>query len=188
MKEIKCCSDIVSAMKVAVISGSPRRDGLTHIPMKYVYDYVKEREPHTDLINLGRDGIECYRGYGIEYNDATTKAARLVTDADVWLVGTPIYNSFFSGAIKNLFEYINYKTTAGKVGGLVILASGSIGFTDVQTLMNQMFTYFRVLANPKAVYMTVGDDIPGSVLGEDAKIRLREMADKTLDLARVTRS
>ena len=170
-------------MKVAVISGSPRKDGVTQIPMRYVYDYVKAQEPDTSFINLADGDIECYRGYGIEYNDSTKEAARLITEADVWLVGTPIYNSFFSGGIKNLFEYINYKLTAGKVAGMTILAAGNIGFTDVQTLLTQLFSYFRVVANPKAVYMTV-DDVQNQAPTEQAAIRLREMADGTLRLAR----
>ena len=45
-------------------------------------------------------------------------------DADVWLIGTPVYNSFFSSALKNLFEYVNYKKTEGKVAGMVILGAG----------------------------------------------------------------
>ncbi len=174
-------------MKVVVISGSPRENSMTQIPMRYVYDHVKAKEPDTSFINLAEGDIECYRGYGLEYNDATTRAAKLITDADVWLVGTPIYNSFFSGALKNLFEYINYKSTAGKVGGMAILASGNIGFTDVQTLLTQLLSYFRVVANPKAVYMTVNDDLPDSSITESAKNRLREMADDTLDLAKRVR-
>lgn len=170
-------------VKVVVISGSPRKDGITQIPMRYVYDYVRGQEPDTSFINLSDGNIECYRGYGIEYDDATTEAARLITEADVWLVGTPIYNSFFSGALKNLFEYINYKATAGKVAGMAILASGNIGFTDVQTLLTQLLSYFRVIANPKAVYMTV-DEIGDGAPGEQAAERLREMADGTLQMAR----
>ncbi len=169
-------------MKVVVISGSPRKDGLTQVPMKYVYEHVKAKEPDTTLINLADGEIECYRGYGIEYNEATQNAARLITEADVWLVGTPIYNSLFSGAIKNLFEYIDYKATAGKVAGMVILASGSIGFTDVQTIVTQLLSYFRVVANPKAVYMTVSD-IKDGAPNKRAGERLREMADETLLLA-----
>jgi len=42
-------------------------------------------------------------------------------ESDVWLIGTPIYNSFFSSALKNLFEYVDYKKTQGKVAELVIM-------------------------------------------------------------------
>ena len=170
-------------MKVVVIAGSPRKNGNTQILMKYVYEYAKSKNAETKLINLSEGQIECYRGYEDEYNDATKKAAEDITNADVWLIGTPIYNSFFSSALKNLFEYINYKKTEGKVAGMVILAAGQIGFTDVQTLLMQLLSYFRVITNPKAVFLTTEDITDNSILNEDAQKRLKTMVDETLEIA-----
>ena len=105
-----------------------------------------------------------------------------ILEADIWLIGTPIYNSFFSSALKNLFEYVNYKKTAGKTAGLAILASGNIGFIDVQTLLTQLMTYFRVITNPKAVFMTA-DMIKDGEISNEVKNRLEELVDGTLALA-----
>ena len=170
-------------MKVVVISGSPRKTANTQIMMKYVYEYAKSKNQDTKLINLSDGQIECYRGPEEEYNEATKTAADDITDADVWLIGTPIYNSFFSSSLKNLFEYINYKKTEGKVAGMAILAAGNIGFTDVQTLLTQLLSYFRVIANPKAVFLTTQDITDGSISDEDVQKRLKGMVDETLELA-----
>lgn len=170
-------------MRVAVISGSPRKGANTEIMMKYVYEYAKGKNADTRLINLSEGQVECYRGFGIEYNEATTTAAREILEADVWLVGTPIYNSFFSSALKNLFEYIDYKKTPGKTAGMAILAAGNIGFIDVQTLLTQLMSYFGVITNPKAVYMTVNDVSDGVITSQDAQSRLRGVVDETLALA-----
>ena len=96
-------------MKIVVISGSPRKNANTQIIMKYVFEYAKSKNQDTKLINLSEGQIECYRGPDEEYNEATKNAGNDIIDADVWLIGSPIYNSFFSSALKNLFEYINYK-------------------------------------------------------------------------------
>ena len=104
------------------------------------------------FINLSDGQIECYRGPDEEYNQATKDAAKDIMEADVWLIGSPIYNSFFSAALKNLFEYVITRETAGKVAGMAILAAGNIGFIDVQTLITQLLSYFRVITNPKAVF------------------------------------
>ena len=170
-------------MKVVVISASPRKTSNTQTVMKYVYEYAKSKNQDTKLINLSDGQIECYRGPDEEYNEATKAAANDITEADVWLIGTPIYNSMFSSAFKNLFEYINYKKTAGKVAGLAIVAAGNIGFTDVQTLVTQLMSYFRVITNPKAVYLTTEEITDNSVSDEDVQSRLKEMVDETLDLA-----
>jgi len=151
--------------------------------MKYVYDYTKSKNEDTKLINLSEGQVECYRGPDEKYNEATNTAAKDIMDADVWLIGTPIYNSFFSSALKNLFEYINYKKTEGKVAGMTILAAGNIGFIDVQTLLTQLLSYFKVIANPKAVFLTTESITENSVSNIDAQNRLKEMVDETLILA-----
>jgi NAD(P)H-dependent FMN reductase len=169
-------------MKIVVISGSPRKQAVTQTMMKFVYDYTKSKNADTKFINLSDGQVECYKGYDVTYSASTTQAAKDIMDADVWLIGTPIYNSFFSAALKNLFEYVNYKQTAGKTAGLAILASGQIGFTDVQTLLMQLMSYFRVITNPKAVYMTV-DQIKENAVDENGQVRLKELVDETLLLA-----
>jgi NAD(P)H-dependent FMN reductase len=170
-------------MKIAVISGSPRKGANTQTMMKFVYEYAKSKNTDTKFINLSDGGVDYYRGSTENYTQSTMQAAKDITEADVWLVGTPIYNSFFSSALKNLFEFINYKATAGKTAGLAILASGNIGFTDVQTLLTQLMSYFRVITNPTAVFMTADMVKDGAVIDENAKKRLQEMVDQTMLLA-----
>ena len=170
-------------MKVVVISASPRKNANTQLAMKHVFEYTKSKEVDVKFINLSEGQIECYRGPEEEYNEATKNATKDIMDADVWLIGSPIYNSFFSSALKNLFEYVNYKKTEGKVAGMTIMAAGNIGFIDVQTMITQLLSYFRVITNPKAVFLTV-DSISNSLLSDDSsKKRLNEMVDGTLKIA-----
>ena len=169
-------------MKVVVISGSPRKEAATQHMMRAVHERVAAKNADARFINLAEGGIDYFRG-NAEYGEPTMRAARDITEADVWLVGTPIYNSFFSSALKNLFEFIDYKKTPGKVAGLAIMAAGEVGFTDVQTLLTQLMSYFGVVTNPKAVYMTAGMISGGAVADAGALKRLEELADGTLDLA-----
>ncbi|MDX1440895.1 MAG: NAD(P)H-dependent oxidoreductase [Nitrosopumilaceae archaeon] len=170
-------------MKVVVISASPRKQSNTQVAMNFVYNYVKTKDVDVRFVNLSKDQIECYRGPDEEYNEVTKNATKNIMEADVWLIGSPIYNSFFSSALKNLFEYVNYKKTEGKVAGMAIMAAGNIGFIDVQTLITQLLSYFRVIANPKAVFLTVDSISDNSVSDDSAKKRLEEMVDGTLELA-----
>ena len=170
-------------MKIVIISGSPRKAANTQILMKYVYEYTKTKNQDTKLINLSDGNIECYKGFDEEYNEETKTAASDIMDADIWLIGTPVYNSFFSSALKNLFEYVNYKKTEGKVAGMVILGAGSISFVNVQTLITQLLSYFRVITNPKDVFLTTESIKENSVLDEEAQTRLKEMVDDTLEIA-----
>ena len=44
-------------------------------------------------------------------------------------------------------------------------------------------SYFRVITNPKAVFLTTESIKKNSVTDDDVKTRLREMVDETLDIA-----
>ena len=175
-------------MKVVVISASPRKIGKTQVIMKYVAEYMLDNDSgisplEVKFINLSEGGIDYYTGDG-NFSDATKEAIKNITEADVWIIGTPIYNSFFSSALKNLFEYIDYKKTAGKTAGLVIVASGNSGFADVQTLLTQLMSYFNVITNPRAVFVTADTVDNGKIINEDVNSRLNQLVDETLGLAR----
>ena len=169
-------------MNVVVVSASPRKNANTQLMMKCVLEHVKTKSVNARLIDLSEDWVECYKGPDEEYGENMKKAAADLMGADVWLVGTPIYNSFFSAALKNLFEYVDYKKTEGKVAGIAIMAAGNIGFTDVQTILTQLMSYFRIITNPKAVFLTT-ESVAGGAVSDDAEKRLREMVDGTLHLA-----
>ena len=172
-------------MKVVVISASPRKIAKTQVFMKYITEYLNNsnlEDLEVKLLNLSDGGIDYYTGDGT-FNDTTKEAIKNITEADVWIVGTPIYNSFFSSALKNLFEYIDYKKTAGKMAGLVIVAAGNSGFTDVQTLLTQLMSYFNVITNPRAVFVMADTADDDQIINEDVKSRLKQLVDETLKLA-----
>ena len=172
-------------MKVVVISASPRKIAKTQIFMKYVTEYLNNSSLdglEVKLINLSDGGIDYYTGDG-NFSDTTKEAIKNITEADVWIIGTPNYNSFFSSALKNLFEYIDYKKTAGKTAGLVIVAAGNSGFTDVQTLLTQLTSYFNVITNPRAVFIMADTANDDQITVEDVKTRLKQLVDETLELA-----
>jgi len=172
-------------MKVVVISASPRKIAKTQVFMKYVTECVKNSSLgglEVKLLNLSNGGIDYYTGDG-SFSVTTKDAIKNITEADVWIIGTPIYNSFFSSALKNLFEYIDYKKTAGKIAGLIIVASGNSGFTDVQTLLTQLMSYFNVITNPRAVFVTADTVDNNEIINEDVKSRLNQLVDETLKLA-----
>ena len=177
-------------MKVVVISASPRKIGKTQVFMKYVTECLNNssfEDLVVNFINLSEGVIDYYTGDG-NISDTTKQAIKNITNADVWILGTPIYNSFFSSALKNLFEYIDYRKTEGKTAGLVVLASGNIGFTDVQTLLTQLMSYFKVITNPKAVFVTADTIENGEIVNDDVKTRLQTLIDQTLALATRTRA
>ena len=63
------------------------------------------------------------------------------------------------------------------------MASGNSGFTDVQTLLTQLMSYFNVITNPRAVFVTADTVDNNEIINEDVKSRLNQLVDETLKLA-----
>ena len=171
-------------MKIAVISSSPRKEGKTQHVMRAVYEMAKTHEvTGTVFINLAEGGIDYYNGTAPQ-SPETKKAVSELLAADVWFIGSPVYNSFFSAALKNLFEFIDYKKTKGKTCGVAVVGSGTISFLQVQNAVIALMTYFKVKTNPQTVF-AISDDVgnDGELKG-DLGERLNEMVKTTMDLAR----
>ena len=174
-------------MKIAIVSGSPRKPSKTILVMNHAYNYLKNQSHQLDLIDLADKNIEMYRGVGVDYNQVTMDLINKLTEADIWIIGTPVYNSFFSSAVKNVFEYINYKNTAGKIAGLIIVASGHISFKSVQTNLTQLMSYFGVITNPNPVYITVDELAENNQLSKELRLRLENVLDESIKLFEVNR-
>lgn len=80
-----------------------------------------------------------------------------VEAADVLVVGSPVYRASYTGALKHLFDLVDYRALTGK---LVILAA--TGGTPLHGLMTEhqlrpLFGFFNALTLPTAVYATEAD-------------------------------
>ena len=62
------------------------------------------------------------------------------------------------------------------------MASGNIGFTNVQTLLTQLMSYFNVITNPRPVFVTSDTIQNNEIVNEDVKTRLKEIVNQTLQL------
>ena len=85
-------------MKVVVISASPRKIAKTQVFMKFITEYTNSlglEDLEVKFINLSDGGIDYYTGDG-NFSDTTKQAIKNVTEADVWIIGTQIYNSFLA--------------------------------------------------------------------------------------------
>lgn len=63
------------------------------------------------------------------------------------------------------------------------MGAGTISFIDVQTLITQLLSYFRVVINPKSVFLTTESITENTFSDIDGQDKLKEMADDTLQIA-----
>lgn len=93
--------------------------------------------------------------------DQLDHAGRAIVDAveaaDILVVGSPVYRASYTGALKHLFDLVDFRALSGKK---VILAA--TGGTPLHGLMTEhqlrpLFGFFNALTVPTAIYATESD-------------------------------
>lgn len=171
-------------MKILVINGSPRKKSYSKVLSKFAFECINEKH-ECDFLDLSKGEVEIFRGFEEEYNEKSKKIITSLKDYDSFIICSPIYNGCFSSAIKNLFEFADYKVLGGKVAGFILMAGGKISFNGVQSQLNSLMNYFGIISNPKAVF--VGPEAFGkkmNIKDKELKKRIDEMVQKIVDLVK----
>jgi NAD(P)H-dependent FMN reductase len=170
-------------VKILVICGSPREKSYTRVLTKIAFDYAKSKNYDVTYLDLGKINIEKFRGLEEKYDKTTNDRVKLVENSDIFIIGSPVYDGVFSSAIKNLFEFVNYKTLEGKVAGLIIMAGGTISYLQVQGQLQALMNYFRVISNPKSVFVSTDDfDENMNLKNKEVEGRIEKLLEGTVDL------
>ncbi|MGA2130217.1 MAG: NADPH-dependent FMN reductase [Candidatus Pacearchaeota archaeon] len=171
-------------MKILIIGASPRKNSYTNILADFTYKYAKEKNLDVDLLNLSETPLDYFRGYGETYSKFTADTISAIKDNyQLLILATPVYDSAYSAALKNIFEHSNYKELKGKTAGFIIMASGKISSLLVQGQLVSLMNYFGIYSNPKAVHATMEDFEGMELKSEVIQERIKELIDSTAEMA-----
>ncbi len=171
-------------MKVTIICASPRENSYTRALTDMAFDYAKGLTQEITYIDARRDRVRPFEGLEVDYDEATKKIVRALETSDVFIIGSPVYNGCMSSALKNLFEFVDYKKLEGAVAGILLKGSGRISFLQVLGQAQALMNYFKVITNPRAVFVDDDDFFEGSLELKNKKIkeRIRVLVNETLGL------
>jgi NAD(P)H-dependent FMN reductase len=169
-------------MKILIICGSLREESLTRVLTDIAYKYTKENYDDVEYLDLKKIKINNFEGFEAEYDDTTKKTVKLVESSDVLIVGSPVYNGLLSSGLKNLFEHVNYKALEGKVAGFILKSGSNISFLQVQGQLTALMSYFRVISNPRAVFVTDEDFDERKLKDEKIEERIKRLVDETIKM------
>lgn len=170
-------------MKILIICGSRRKDSLTRKLTDIAYEYAKGKYKNVSYLDLGKTDVEPFRGFEETYNKHTADAVKLVESADVFIIGSPVYDALLSSGVKNLFEHVNYKALEKSVAGFIIKSNNAGSNQQVRGHLVALVNYFNILSNPRSVFSIDEDfDEKGNLKNEKIKERILNLVDSTLGL------
>jgi FMN reductase len=110
------------------------------------------------LIELVDAAPVLFRALGADQLDAEGRAIiDAVEAADVLVVGSPVYRASYTGALKHLFDLVDYRALTGKQ--VILVATGGTPLHGLMTehQLRPLFGFFNALSLPTAIYATEAD-------------------------------
>lgn len=146
-------------MNIIGLSGNVKRPSRTASLVETIVSTARDRlRAEGHVIELVDAAPVLFRALRSDQLDAEGRAIiDAIEAADVLVVGSPVYRASYTGALKHLFDLVDYRALTGK---RVILAA--TGGTPLHGLMTEhqlrpLFGFFNALTLPTAVYATEAD-------------------------------
>src|SRR5699024_3441688 len=111
------------------------------------------------------------------YNEDTQKVIDKVCNADAYIIGTPIFQGSFTGALKNLIDLVPPKNLKHKVIGFIATGGTFQHYLVVENQLKPIAGYLRSYVAPGNVYLNDSHfNRRKEITDEDVLTRLHELA------------
>ena len=137
-------------VKIVIINGSPRTDGLTATILNGIADTLTDKNVDVDYYGLGRLSMAqclgccaCYRIGHCVIDDDAEKISRAIADADGLVLGTPTYASNVSGLMKVFIDrghFVIEQLLTGKYC-VTVTTGENYGSLDASKVLKNLVLY-----------------------------------------------
>lgn len=141
-------------MKILGISGTVT-GSKTKVVVQKVLSEIKEKSPEieVELLDLKEYNVQFCDGRDPStYSGDTKKVIDLVSSADFYIIGTPIFQGSLTGALKNLFDLVPPSVFRNKVMGFVATGGTYQHYLVIENQLKPIASYFRAFVAPGSVY------------------------------------
>lgn len=143
-----------TATKIVVINGSPRAASRTGFLLNRLSHAVATRLPaNVHQVNFSEVGTTLLSSLWRPGLPAEGEAIlREIENADLLILGTPIYRASYTGAVKHLFDLVERDALVGKV--VLLAATGGVPLHGLvgEHQLRPLFGFFRTITVPTFVF------------------------------------
>ncbi|MDQ0341022.1 FMN reductase/FAD reductase [NAD(P)H] [Caldalkalibacillus uzonensis] len=141
-------------MKLLGISGTIL-GSKTAVLVKQVLDEVEKLRANVQIEFLDLKNYElqfCDGRPTSHYNDDTQEVIKKVSEADLYLIGSPIFNGSIPAPLKNVFDLVSPEVFRHKVMGFVANGGTYQHYLVIENQLKPIAGYLRCYVAPSYVY------------------------------------
>jgi len=149
----------MSKPRILGISGNVRAPSRTSALVADVLGRIGETyDADIEHLDLGIKAPVLFRALrSDQLDDEGLALVKSVEEADVLVVGSPVYRASYSGALKHLFDLVHYESLIGKP--VVLLATGGSPLHGlmIDHQLRPLFAFFKAQSLASGVYALESD-------------------------------
>lgn len=170
--------------RIVAVSGSLHEPSKTTALLRAIADAVAERAPaEVQVIELTQVGPSLAGALRREDLPAEVEEQLLaIEDADLLIVGSPVYRASFTGLFKHLFDFIEQYALVGKPVLLAATGGGERHALMIEHQLRPLFSFFQALTLPIGVYASNTDFAGYEIESEILQGRIALAAERALPL------
>lgn len=162
----------------------------TKTAVEHTLNVLRERYPdmETTLLDLGQYDVQFSDGRNyLDYEGDTGIVAKTIMDADILVIGTPIFQASIPGTLKNIFDLLPQNALQGKVVGIVATAGSARHYLVPEQQLKPILTYLKARIVQSYVFAEEKDFFRKQIVNDDVRFRIERLAEDIALLAQTYR-
>ncbi|WP_460785282.1 FMN reductase [Microbacterium tumbae] len=175
---------MTAPFRVVAVSGSLHEPSKTTALIRAIADAVAERAAvEVTLIELTDIGPSLAGALRRDQLPADIEEKLVaIEQADLLIVGSPVYRASFTGLFKHLFDFVGQYELVGKPVLLAATGGGERHALIIEHQLRPLFAFFQALTLPLGVYASDTDFDGYVITSEVLQSRISLAADRALPL------
>lgn len=173
-------------MKAVLLQGSIV-GSKTRTALEYVQSTLKEKYPELDavMIDLANYDIPFSDGRNyLEYTGDAGYVTKMLMDADIIIIGTPIFQASVPAPLKNIFDLLPEQGLLNKVISIVVTAGSSKHYLIPETQIKPIISYMKGQNLQSYVYIEEKDFYRKEIINDDVLFRMDRLVEDTVSLTK----
>lgn len=144
--------------RIVAVLGSVTPPGRLHAAVTGAAVRAQAAGADVEVLDLAQFRLDFVDGRpASEHDDDSQRVIDIVLPADAVILASPIYRASYTGALKNVLDWLPLEALRDKPVGIVAMGTSQYHYLAVDGPLREVLAWFGALVAPTSVYLTAAD-------------------------------